>query len=341
MTKEIKSSTELQGSVKKNKRHEKLKKRGDYLIKSALLLRKLIIKDKVSVTENFEEVVEAQHLLYREYRRKKLCEINSKEQYYNPYTFLQTTRMLVSKRKKQIIGTISIVGDGGIGMPADTLYPNELNSLREQGMNLIEIGSLSVDSRLFKKKAHMFSSLPKISTTFTLFTGMINYVKNYTNATHLIIMINPAHKSLYDYIGFKRFAENKLYPYVNKAAVPMIMNIDEFLSSNKTNMSAKFALKNWQVLVPKRSHKFTARDILVSIEDNIDFINKLTPMQFSALINEYPTLKSLLRELNVDVKLLKTVAPIRKCRTRPHSSIFSKNFMDALDIRYTNYKKNY
>ena len=129
MSNKIKSNADIPNQSLDNK-SRRIKKRGDLLIRIAIMLRKIIIKDKVSVTENYDEVIKAQKLLYKEYFKRNLCEANIKGEYINPYSFLKTTRMFISKRKEKIVGTISVVGDGSAGIPADTLYSKELDSFR-------------------------------------------------------------------------------------------------------------------------------------------------------------------------------------------------------------------
>ena len=166
---------------------------------------------------------------------------------------------------------------------------------------------------------------------------MIHYVKNYTNATHLVIMINPRHQKIYDFIGFKKFADTKLYPFVNKPAVPMILDVDEFFNSSKHNIASEFACKNSSVLVPKRSYSLSAEDVLDSLDENIQFIKRINDMQFDALIKQFPNLSIKLIELRKKAGVpVKYLSNPRKAMTRMHSEIFDRKRMLEIDKLFKN-----
>ena len=314
-------------------------KNGTRMIRLSLWLRKIVVRDKVHVVSSQVELNSAQRILYREYKSRDLCQENQSGLYFNPYSFLSTTRIFVSKRASEIVATISVIGDGKIGLPADTLYRDELLRFRNKGFRIIEVGALALDQSRYKKRTFSFGSIRKFNRMSTLFAGMINYIRKYTNATHLVIMVNPKHRFIYEYWGFSQFAEVRLYPLVNKPAVPMILELGKFFSSTDTHLPAKYTAINYRVLKPKRSYRATSRDILLRAELCPEFIRSLTACQFAALVQEYPRCKNGLESIRNSQAKARAYEELNEARVRVFSTSYSMLQMAQIDAEYLRGRK--
>lgn len=327
-------SPAVESSCKENQTRQLFFRNGARLIRLTLLLRKLLLRDKVQVISNKDEALEAQKILYREYSARDLCAENPAKLYFNAFSFLSTTRTFVSRRRAQVVATVTVIGDGVIGLPADTLFGKELEDFRKSGMRLIEVGALALDQRCFSKKSFSFGSITKFSRLFTLFSGITNYIHQYTDATHIVIMINPKHRFIYDCWGFVQFAETRHYPHVNKPAVPMILDLKQFMNAGRRHLPAKFVVKTFGLLRPTRSFRYTEREILARAELFPEFIQSLSTSQFEALIEEFPKAQETLSSIRQTDDRSVANAALRNARVRVYSTCFSVSEMAKLDAEY-------
>jgi hypothetical protein len=134
------------------------------LLRMAILGKAVFLKDEIRPVETIEEAKFVQKLLYKEYRAKSLCEECSSQSYLNLFSLFPSATTLISRRKKKIMGTVMYVEDGFHKLPADILYSEELNEMRESGCRLLEVGSLALNSAHFNKKTHSLTSIRKLTT---------------------------------------------------------------------------------------------------------------------------------------------------------------------------------
>jgi hypothetical protein len=278
----------------------------EIVLKAAILGRKYLVNDQVTPIRNSHETRKIEELLYREYRSRNLCNENQSLRHYSAHSLLPTTHTLVSRsnnNNNNIVGTISVIGDGAIGLPSDLLYKQELDALRDCGHNLVEIGLMALDNSRFRRKTYSLKSAKKSIAMFSMFAGTINYLYQATNASHLVIMVNPKHKEIYDFFGFEQFSEIRHYPRVNKPAVPMILSLDRFLASANTHVPALFVTSCMSIIEERREYRVTNLDIIERAVTNPEYFLALSEDELSVLTNLYHGLAetlNLICQLNGD-----------------------------------------
>lgn len=128
-------------------------------------------------------------------------------------TELQTHRpdriTLVASDESAIFGTITLGLDGENGILADTLYPEELQRLRQRGARLCELTRLAMDTQHNAKEV-----------LGALFHLVYIHGRLLHGATDLVIEVHPRHASFYRrMMGFKFIGEERVCPRVNAPAV--------------------------------------------------------------------------------------------------------------------------
>jgi hypothetical protein len=270
----------------------------DFLLRAAVMSRALWSRNRVSPIAGSSDLKECEQLLFREYRKKNLCERNSSERYFSPFTYLPTTTVLAARSKSKLFGTISVIKDSDIGLPMDSIYSEELEVYRNKGMKLVEFGALALDNSLFSRKAYSLRSTKKLLALGSLFTGAINYAYQFTEATHVVVVVDPRHADIYRYIGMEQFSDIRLYPRVNKKAVPFILDIEKFFAAATDHVPSLFAVSCMQVLERRRRYTPSTLDLVHRISQDIACAIHLSSCERQALAKSHSTIGPLLAELS-------------------------------------------
>lgn len=150
----------------------------------------------------------AWQLVHRVYLEKGYAEPDSSGLWYCLHDALPDTGTIVAFDGDEVIGTVSVIPDSPLGFPAEILYRDEVNALRESGRRPVEIGSLAV------------CPTRERDTTIvtTLFDLLSLYARDVRGATDLIITVNPRHEKFYTrMLLFERIGPEKSYNRVGKA----------------------------------------------------------------------------------------------------------------------------
>lgn len=163
-------------------------------------------KCTVRVANKLELRKKAYKLLYYNYLKSGLAKNTSSGLWLSIYDALpETTTIIAEDEKGQIMGALTLVFDSPIGLPADELYNEEIDELRNAKRQICEIVSFGINSEANRSTkvlaglfycAYLFALRIKISTDF-------------------IITVNPCYKNFY----CRKLLFNKLGPEKNYARV--------------------------------------------------------------------------------------------------------------------------
>ncbi len=186
-------------------------------------------KSQIHPARNAEDLQVAYRLLYQEYSARRLCKPNEAEMFYSYYNLLPGSRTFLLRRDDSLLGTVGCYPESPCGLPMEITYPQEIKRLREQGMKLIEVGCLALNSKYFDKGKWSLMNIEKQAHLFKLFKTIINYTRLYSGATDMVIGCHPKHQTLYKYIFFETIGEMKTHSAVQGTAVLMKMNFEHFV----------------------------------------------------------------------------------------------------------------
>lgn len=174
-----------------------------------------------------DQLEQACRLLYRKYQMRGYCEENQDRLHYSPYMFGEHSRTFVLEDSQRVSGTVSVFPDSKRGIPLESLYPEEIRRLREEGARFAEMGLLATEMIAWSIDSNCLSSKEKMFPVFLLFKIGVNYTVS-IDIDHLLIVVHPRHQKIYELFGFKQFAEERSYEAVcGKPAVPMIKKLTE------------------------------------------------------------------------------------------------------------------
>lgn len=122
---------------------------------------------------------------------------------------------LIASEGGDVIGTLTLGIDSPIGIMADEIFKEEVDSVRMiPGARVCEITKLAFDNG--GRKSQLAS----------LFHLSVIYARDLYHCTHIFIEINPRHRRFYEaMLGFKRLGELKTNPRVDAPAYLLVVEL--------------------------------------------------------------------------------------------------------------------
>lgn len=172
----------------------------------------------VKVASNRTEFDGAFRLIYSSYLRAGLCSPSASQMRITPYHLLPSTDVLIGRLRGEVISTLSLVRDGELGLPIESLYGEEVNRRRAAGLRLAEVSCLADRRKEPARFFGLFCDLAKIMVQMAASEGI----------DQLLIAVHPRHARMYcRAMAFQQFGELLDYPLVNgNAAVGLTLDLE-------------------------------------------------------------------------------------------------------------------
>ena len=174
---------------------------------------------EISLARSRTELHGAFTLLYQAYLKAGLESEKPSGIRITPYHMLPTTEVLVTKLDDEVVSTVSLVGDGYLGIPMQSMYPQQINHLREKGLRVAEVGCLA-DRR---------DSPVRFIDNFKRMTRLLAQVALARGIDALVVATHPRHARFYTRaLGFEKFGDVSTCPYAQgNPAVALFMHFEE------------------------------------------------------------------------------------------------------------------
>jgi hypothetical protein len=144
-------------------------------------------------------------LVHHAYTRVGLMEPNAFGMRVTPYHLLPTSDVFLAVVEAEVICTLSLIGDGEMGIPMEAIYDDEIQQLRTRGVNFAEVSCLA-DRRL--------NQIRQMPVLVRLISLMLQYAR-YNSVDEVLLAVHPRHERYYNrFFGCRRFGELKSYPSV-------------------------------------------------------------------------------------------------------------------------------
>jgi hypothetical protein len=162
-------------------------------------------------------------LVYHDYRDKNFIPENDDELYYSVYDALPHTTSFLITCDGADVGTLTVIFDSPLGLPADEIYHEELDDLRRQGRRLAEIVSL------VNQIGNPREGLEVLWRLFQLSSILYALIMNYNDC---VITVHPHHQHFYEKILlFQQIGSLKACPKVSDApAVLLNLTLDKVIN---------------------------------------------------------------------------------------------------------------
>lgn len=155
-------------------------------------------------------------LAHQAYLRAGLAADNSYGMRVTPYHLLPTTSVFLAQCDGQAAVTVSLVGDGELGLPMEAIYAEEVRALRNRGLRLAEVSTLADRRAAFDRGLPAFIELSRLMVQCARFHDY----------DRLLISVHPRHARFYRrFMSFEPLAGERSYPFVrNRPAVALFLD---------------------------------------------------------------------------------------------------------------------
>lgn len=238
----------------------------------------------VKIAETFSEHQQASILLHNCYVAKKLMEAHPSGMRCNIHSFLPHCTVIIAvNHEGKVIGTVSIIQDTSLGLPADKVYVKELKYIRHGGKRrLVEVSALAIDPE-YRKESHALQ--------FLLNRYLYIYCRDFLKINTLVIIVHPSAQFFYNgLLLFKPLGKTISYSFV-KGALASLMYLD---------FSGDYEKRIWENKYHKRKDSLV--DYILNQKD--DRLIFKTPLNDNISTFEKAIAKKLIEHSVFDLKRL-------------------------------------
>lgn len=174
---------------------------------------------ELKVTDCRWEREQALQLVHRVYNRSGLVDDNASRKRVLRQHLADETDILVAKQRGQVVFTVSLVGDGVYGMPLESLFEEEVESMRAEGLRLAEVSCLANDMDLEDKRGRF--------DTFVQVISLLLQTARRRGIDRLLLAVHPRHAKVYERMfGCVRCSDAREYASVR--GNPAILCMHDF-----------------------------------------------------------------------------------------------------------------
>lgn len=170
------------------------------------------------IANNRWDCLEAFQLVYETYLNRGLIQPNHFRLRVTPYHLLPTTQTFLAVQNRKVICCVSLIGDGELGLPMESIYDREVDEARSQGLYVGEVSCLASTQSDFRKFLPIFVQLTRLMAQHARNNGMHQF----------LIAVHPKHARFYErFMGFQQIGPLREYPNVHDApAVACCLDFD-------------------------------------------------------------------------------------------------------------------
>lgn len=216
----------------------------------------------IEVANSLEKREAVYKMVYKAYRDKNFIPENQKGTHIIQQDASPDTLILFARDQfGEIAGTVTLVFDQSVSLPATKIYAKEIKKLRDKGEVIAEV------SRLAISKKHRFSK----EILALLFNHLAVYCQHIKKVSSLICEVNPRHVLYYQSIlNFEQIGDVKPCPLVQEnPAVLLKLSIHNFEtlvnSHQKTSkFKALYSIDEFKTIANNLRHHrkaITAREV--------------------------------------------------------------------------------
>ena len=144
-------------------------------------------------------------LVYDKYLAKGMLAANPYCMRVLEHHLLPSTSVYVAFRNNEIIATVTLIGDGELGLPMDGIHPEVTQAARDEGLYVGEVSCLAFRQQELKDVLPVFIELTRLMSQAARANGMQQY----------LIGCIPRHARFYTrFLGFQQVGGLRPYPTV-------------------------------------------------------------------------------------------------------------------------------
>jgi hypothetical protein len=160
------------------------------------------------IAETQAEREAAFRLVYNAYVASGLIPRNVYGMRVTPYQLQPTTTVFVARLGEALTHTVTLIEDADLGMPLESLYGDEVGSMRSEGYRMAEVSCLAGNPEVVDRRQGF--------SIYVNLMGLMAQYGRYHGVDRLLVACHPRHSRFYeDFLGFEVFGGLKSYDTVN------------------------------------------------------------------------------------------------------------------------------
>jgi hypothetical protein len=172
------------------------------------------------IARNRQDLLAAFQLVYQIYLRHGFMAPVHHGMRVTPYHTLSSTDVFVAAQAGRCVCTMSLIKDSELGLPAESLYPEQVARFRDRGLIVAEV-----------------SCLAQCEQNFPVLLRLINLMAQrawFRGVDQLMIAVHPRHAKFYQrYLGFESIGSLRSYRAVcGQPAVGMSVDLSHLYLRN-------------------------------------------------------------------------------------------------------------
>ncbi|CCG86191.1 GNAT family N-acetyltransferase [Erwinia piriflorinigrans] len=181
----------------------------------------------------------AMRKLHTEYVRLGILKRQQGDMLFSPWLLHQGSRLLVAKKGDEVVGSISLIPQAGLGMPAEAVFGDAIRQQGSAPQRTAEIGSLCIDER------YRGTGLLR-----GLYATAILYAAFWQNIDTIFIQIDSRKARFYrEMLFFKSVVSSRPHPgYQNLSAALMRVDIKSALVQIRSSLDSQRRMTLKQVM---------------------------------------------------------------------------------------------
>lgn len=185
-------------------------------------LRMHLIRSNITVPNGVDNIVlkiastkleleQAYKLLHDSYVGQGLMDTHVSRMRFNIWLALPYTSVIIAKINDEVVGTVSLIMDSPVSLPADKIYKQENDLFRKNGNRLVEASAFAVNPK-YRNSGHKIS--------LYLMKYLYQYSKNHLHADMLCATVRTSAIDFYKALfAFKQTGKNIPHTFVKGAEV--------------------------------------------------------------------------------------------------------------------------
>lgn len=157
------------------------------------------------IVQTMQDRMAAFGLVYDKYLAKGMLRPNPYRMRVIEHHLLPTTTVFVAVRDGEVVATVTLIGDGELGLPMDGIHPEVMESVRDRQLYVGEVSCLAFKKQEMKYVLPIFIDLTRLMAQFARAQGMDQF----------LIGCIPQHARFYcRFLGFEQIGQVRPYPTV-------------------------------------------------------------------------------------------------------------------------------
>ena len=144
------------------------------------------IKPTFSTAKDRADLLASFKLLQQRYQQAGLASNNQDNLRIMPYHFCAAAQVFVARTLKEVIGTVTLVGESDQPLPMFQAYPELAWQLKRRCGRIGEVTSLAISSHWSSK-----------GETFLGLTRLLTFFARHHRLDHLVAIVHPRHANFY------------------------------------------------------------------------------------------------------------------------------------------------